>query len=761
MADVRQTKLGDLFSSSVFHIPRYQRGYAWSEKEVRDLLEDIDYSYEERVSDGDVGFTHYFGTIVMLDRGTENAEADDYSKYDLIDGQQRMTTVAILMNCINQELNSINERKWSGDPDSSMSPSDLADRNRDDFIRSINTERLVLDDINDRVFKDLVIHNRELNNIDTETVSQRRLVNAKREITDWLKTKRDEYIENESHDEYYEFLKEIQKIVKTGLEITQYTVEDETESGRLFEVINDRGKALTNLDKIKSYLVYCSARFNDNDLSLEIYQKIGEVIENITKHGGEDSDIEIFVRYHWMVFTGELVLARQSNSEYTAVHRRIKHLKKHASLNQSEDNVRRWIDKYLESLLRCSEAYLKIKHPSEIESDYDEEGEIIEDLDGINRLPVSNNFLPLLMATHHRFGVSEEFHRVVSLCEKLSFRVYNVAGRRTDAGRAALQRHGYWIEYAGRSSIANRIFDDEHASLEFDTVVEAIPKTCKRIESEIGDNCPDTYFMDCLLRTDIFDGTDRNDGWTGVRDKDVIRYLLYKYEKYLRMDSSRDDLSQIPPFSQWKEEGITIEHIHPQTPDEVESELDEVTNTLGNLVLLGPKDNSGASNMTYEDKYEDTYSKSSMQMISELPSPEEEWTAEKARERAKKVMQFAREEWGELSTAYIHVSSLPSDTNVTPLTLRDVAHDVREYHKETVGDGFTIPSVEFQNEGARGSSWQRMNDCYECESTVVNLLSLNGWEAECDGCSSDLDHPVYKFKGSNYLKQSKEVQSRL
>ncbi|UPW01634.1 DUF262 domain-containing HNH endonuclease family protein [Halorussus gelatinilyticus] len=752
MADVRQTKLGDLFSSSVFHIPRYQRGYAWSEKEVRDLLEDIEYSYEERVAEGDNNFTHYFGTIVMLDRGTENAEADDYSKYDLIDGQQRMTTVAILMNCINEQLNSIDEGKLSGESDSSMPPGKLASRNRDDFILSINTERIVLDDINDQVFKALVVHNRELDSINTETVSQRRLVRAKREIWDWLENKREQYIHNDSHDEYYNFLKEIQKIVKTGLEITQYTVEDETESGRLFEVINDRGKALTNLDKIKSYLVYCSARFNDNDLSIEIYQTIGEVIENITKYGGEDRDIETFVRYHWMLFSGELVLARQSNSEYTTVHRRIKHLEKHASLNQGEEDVRAWIDAYLESLVQCSEAYLQIKHPDEINSDYNSEEEVVEDLDGLNRLPVSNNFLPLLMATHHRYGISDEFRRIVSLCEKLSFRVYNVAGRRTDAGRAALQRHGYWIEYAGRSEVAGRIFHDQQAALKFDTVEESIPETCKRIESEIGDNSPDTYFMDCLLRTDLFDGTDRNDGWTGVRDSDVIRYLLYKYEKYLRMDSSRDDLSQIPPFSVWKQEGITIEHIHPQTSDNDESELDRITNTLGNLVLLGPRDNSGASNMDYEDKYEDTYSKSSMMMIDELPSPEEGWSADKAKERANKIMKFARQEWGGLSTAHVHVNQLPEESEITPLALRDVAHDVREYHEDVSSDGFTIPSVVFQREGARGSDWRRMNDCYECESTVVNLLSLDGWEAECRGCSTELDDPVYKFQESDYIK---------
>lgn len=750
MKDVQQTRLGDLYQSSVFHIPKYQRGYAWTSKEVNDLLEDIEYSYKQRSSSDDSDFTHYFGTIVMLDRGTTTTEADDFETFDLIDGQQRMTTVAILMNCINEELRYVDRNMISEESKSGMSPSELADRNRRKFIRVIDTDRISLDDMNNPIFKSLVIHNQDTNKIETETVSQRRLVDAKEEIMSWLESKRGNYIDHESYDDYYKFLKQIQKIIKTGLEITQYTIEDEIESGRLFEVINDRGKDLTNLDKIKSYLVYCAARFKDNSLSLDIYQTIGNVIENITKYGGSDSDIETFVRYHWMLFSGELILARQSNSEYTTVHRRIKHLEKHASLSRGKEEVRTWIKEYLNSIEACSKAYLSIKNPRKIESDYEYVDELVEDLDGLNRLPVSNNFLPLLMSTYHRFGISDEFNRIVSLCEKLSFRVYNIAGRRTDAGRAALQRHGYWIEYAERGDRADEVFNGEQASLRFDNLSTALPETSRRIESEIGENCPDTYFMDCLLRTDIFDGTDRNDGWTGVRNDEVIRYLLYKYEKHLRTKSSRDDISQIVSFSQWKEEGITIEHIHPQDSDEGDA-ASELTNHLGNLVLLGPRDNSGVGSMGYKSKYDDTYSESGMMMISELPSPDEGWSVEQIEQRGRELMRFALNEWGELSTAHVHVNRLPEGTKMEPLSFRDVAHDVREHHREESDDSFTVPSIRFRKEGARGGDWKRMSDCYSCESTVVNLNSLDGWEAECRGCASELPEPVYKFKQSNYI----------
>ncbi|MDG5762130.1 HNH endonuclease family protein, partial [Natronococcus sp. A-GB1] len=615
----------------------------------------------------------------------------------------------------------------------------------------LETERIELDSNNDDIFRKLVVQDQSLDDIPAETVSQRRLVNAKRVIRNWLEGKREVYITEDSHDEYYAFLREVQKIVRTGLEVTQYVVEDETESGRLFEVINDRGKDLTNLDRIKSYLVYCSARFNDNDMSREVYTQIGEVLENITKYGGTDSDIETFVRYHWRLFSGELVLARQTNSEYTTVHRRIKHLEKHASLNQEERSVRDWIDDYLESILACSKAYLVIKNPKEIESDYERVNEIVRDLQGLNRLPVSNNFLPLMMATHNRFGIGDEFRRVVSLCEKLSFRVYNVAGRRTDAGRAALQRHGYWIEWAGRQNRANRIFDGGQAALKFDVLSEAIPATCRRIESEIGSNCPDTYFMDCLLRDDLFNGTDRNDGWTGVRDKTVVQYLLYKYEHHLRTKPGRDTMTQMPSFETWKSEGISIEHIHPQNA-EGNSELDEITDTLGNLLIIGQKDNSGLSNLDYAQKYEDTYSDSSMKMCEELPSPEEGWSKETANNRAWRIVRFALEEWGNLSKAHIRFDKQPSDTEVSPLEIRNIAHSVRKYHKKNSDDSFVIPSIRFKRENVTGEEWKTMNHCDSCEGIIVDLNSLQDWDATCSGCSSDLPEPVYKFRESDYIK---------
>jgi uncharacterized protein with ParB-like and HNH nuclease domain len=82
MANVEQDKLGDIFQRSVFAIPRYQRGYSWSELQINDLLQDIEYTYRERNEQGNNEFSHYFGTIVLLDTGVEDAERSNYNSFD-------------------------------------------------------------------------------------------------------------------------------------------------------------------------------------------------------------------------------------------------------------------------------------------------------------------------------------------------------------------------------------------------------------------------------------------------------------------------------------------------------------------------------------------------------------------------------------------------------------------------------------------------------------------------------------------------------
>src|ERR1700732_1946123 len=78
-------------------IPTYQRRYSWNEKQVMELIEDVGL-----IEDVD---THLLGSIVCL-AGHHRAGVN---QLELVDGQQRLTTIAILLECIRQYLEE-NER---------------------------------------------------------------------------------------------------------------------------------------------------------------------------------------------------------------------------------------------------------------------------------------------------------------------------------------------------------------------------------------------------------------------------------------------------------------------------------------------------------------------------------------------------------------------------------------------------------------------------------------------------------------------------
>lgn len=101
MADADQADVRDIYRSSILRIPSYQIGYSWERRHVNDLLDDIDYLFEEeqRGQDGDF---HYYGTVVLQEQGETEVGTEEFTEYDIVDGQQRLSTIGLLMRCINE-----------------------------------------------------------------------------------------------------------------------------------------------------------------------------------------------------------------------------------------------------------------------------------------------------------------------------------------------------------------------------------------------------------------------------------------------------------------------------------------------------------------------------------------------------------------------------------------------------------------------------------------------------------------------------------
>jgi uncharacterized protein with ParB-like and HNH nuclease domain len=95
----------DIFSNMWFRIPEYQRPYIWSRDEVNDLLDDLSFALAEKPEQ-----EYFLGSFVFQSKRARPALGQGLDENDLLDGQQRMTTLFLLFACLRDLSTSNNVR---------------------------------------------------------------------------------------------------------------------------------------------------------------------------------------------------------------------------------------------------------------------------------------------------------------------------------------------------------------------------------------------------------------------------------------------------------------------------------------------------------------------------------------------------------------------------------------------------------------------------------------------------------------------------
>jgi len=85
----------DIFSAMWFRIPEYQRPYIWSSDEVNELLDDLTFANNEKPD-----YEYFLGSFVFQSKRADPGSGMQFDENDLLDGQQRMTTMLMLFACI-------------------------------------------------------------------------------------------------------------------------------------------------------------------------------------------------------------------------------------------------------------------------------------------------------------------------------------------------------------------------------------------------------------------------------------------------------------------------------------------------------------------------------------------------------------------------------------------------------------------------------------------------------------------------------------
>lgn len=235
--------LGPIFNGNAFVIPTYQRKYSWTDTERSALWSDIDESMRNDLN-------HFLGTLSFKQNETEGLSTD--TVYEVIDGQQRLTTVFILLSVLIDSL---------ADPV-------LADAQRNAFIGFQGNLRLRPLGSDGAFLSKLLFAYDEIIFDQLTKRSERFLYQAKREFRS--------FVSGLTAGDIERWI----KFIRDRIEVLVFNVSSQAQAVKMFSIINDRGLPLRILDKTKSILMLYSTLHLDEELNEFINERFESIFDS-------------------------------------------------------------------------------------------------------------------------------------------------------------------------------------------------------------------------------------------------------------------------------------------------------------------------------------------------------------------------------------------------------------------------------------------------------------------------------------------------
>ncbi|MFZ4580157.1 MAG: DUF262 domain-containing protein [Myxococcota bacterium] len=596
--------LQSLFANRLFRVPAYQRGYAWEKRHRDDFLSDLELLGE--------GKDHYTGTIVLHRCPTQQPLMDEggaeYAPFDVVDGQQRLTTTTLLLDAVcraarNSGLNSLAD---------GIGRSYIALRGHDGRLHL----RLALNP-DCRDFWSDVILAASPSPLPATIQSHRRLADAKAGFDEYLAAQRERLGAG-----WTDWLWQTQRKLTQQLKFTLYEVSSTAEVGVIFEVMNNRGQQLSELDKVKNYLLYLATKldFGGEGLAEGINGAWANILECLMAAGLTRADDENAVlRVHWLV-----------TQDADARHwQQVQSVKQRFALRDflgRHGVLLSQLEEYVRSLRDVARVYAEAARPAR-QATFGEYGlaaaQVQHASEKLVRIGTLAAFLPLLVATRLRFpGDGAKYEAMVWFCERFAFRVYGGAGV------------AQWRSHTGQSFFRSKAYALRNKGLDFDAVMGTL-------YWQLLDYEPDARFGTNLRRF----GDDCY-AWPG------IRYFLYEYEEHLAKGHGvRLSWAEIEKRDLSK----TIEHILPQTPSDAywkarftADDLKKWTHDFANLVLT--QHNGALGHKSFDRKKGDPQQvapcyANSVLLQERALSLYAEWGPASLQDRRDKLIDWALERW--------------------------------------------------------------------------------------------------------------------
>lgn len=621
MSDSKLQSLSEIFNNRIFRIPDFQRGYSWEERQLDDFWEDLQNLHPNKI--------HYIGLLTVEpinNSDIQNVEKwkDDLwllkkgmTAYYVIDGQQRLTTLIILLHEI---LRTFSEDEGINFGSKSEWTERFLYRSFNQIYKSFvfGYEK---DNPSDEFFKTRILE-QESSTADKypETLYTANLMFAKEYFAKKLKN-----LSRERKEEIFD--KAVNK-----LKFNYYEIDDSLDIYVTFETMNNRGKDLSHLELLKNRLIYLSTLLHESDdtksrLRKDINETWKTVYEYLGKNKENPLDDDVFLFNHWIMY---YTYDRSQSDVYADFLLKRKFTAKNVlngllTINDIKD--------YIDSLAKCVKKWYYIYNIEQ--SDYSER--IKEQIQKLDRVGMGA-FPPMIMAVFTKESREDLIWDFLDACERFNFLVFAISHRSSNTQNSNIYRMTREY-YMGDTDIVTIT-----ANIDFLTDGEDENYYRGWFDLERFRN----HIKELFLKND----KDGFYSWNG------LRYFLYEYELFLQNNANTK--VRWEDFSKRSKED-TIEHIFPQSATSEywkehfghlkPSEKRLYLNSLGNLLLLSRSKNSKLQNFDFERKkclknkdgkdigyYNGSYSEIEV-------SKQTEWTPEQIKERGLLMLQFMEDRW--------------------------------------------------------------------------------------------------------------------
>jgi uncharacterized protein with ParB-like and HNH nuclease domain len=612
--------ISEIFNNQLFRIPDYQRGYSWKEVHLDDFWQDLqNLQLDKKHYTGAITLEHCNGSIKKFKSDEWLIKSQKYVPYYVVDGQQRLTTIIIflneLINCLDDKMGSYGS-----------------------ISKKVLTEKYLYKTNKNKNLQSFIFGYE----IDDPSYEYLKTKIFRQESTSASAQPETSYTHNLGFCKSFfrKKISELEEVDKCSLfkKVTELLVFDikfieELDRFVVFETMNNRGKALTNLEKLKNRFIYLSTLIPGikNNEAEQLRKEINEVwkscYEYLGKNKSHSLNDDIFLRNHFVLYHH---FNKEKGFPFRQIFKEIYTVEN--TLKKEPITSYKELRKYISSLQKAAKQWYIINNPEHALNNGLIGTEECDWLQKIFRLGI-RVFGPLTLSV---YLISDEEKKRIKYLKELEafiFLNYVCSGRRSTFGNADF------------CHLAKKLYSNEE-DCTVSSVADELTRWTYGSDEYDGEYSTDKFLT---LIKDQFRSSKKN----GYYDWSGIKYFLFEYDDYLR-GKEKSKVSWSTPDS--------IEHIYPQTPNDkswhlafkgfTDKQKRILCNSLGNLVLLDRSKNSNLSNREFGYKKEHTsqsgksyggYASGSHSEIS--VAKENTWNPRKIYQRGLKMLEFLQENW--------------------------------------------------------------------------------------------------------------------